>query len=69
MKEDLVFKLRVPQEYPTVPAEMLNPRSTWSDPQTYDAQTRRLAEMFAKNFEPFVVKVPPAIAAAEPRRK
>jgi phosphoenolpyruvate carboxykinase (ATP) len=52
-----------------VPAEVLNPRPTWSDPRAYDAQARRLAEMFAKNFEPFVVEVPPAVAAAGPRRK
>jgi phosphoenolpyruvate carboxykinase (ATP) len=68
MKQDPFFGLQVPQECPGVPAEVLNPRSTWSDPLAYDAQARRLAQMFADNFEPFVGEVPPAVAAAGPRR-
>src|SRR5512139_3463671 len=45
-KEDPFFGLQVPQECPGVPAEVLNPRKTWSDPLAYDAQARRLAGMF-----------------------
>jgi phosphoenolpyruvate carboxykinase (ATP) len=68
-KQDPFFGLQVPQECPGVPAEVLNPRSTWSDPLAYDAQARRLAGMFADNFEPFREEVSPAVAAAGPRRE
>jgi phosphoenolpyruvate carboxykinase (ATP) len=36
-----------------VPADVLNPRKTWKDPAAYDAQARKLAGMFRKNFEKF----------------
>ncbi len=43
---DSVFHLQIPKECPGVPPEVLQPRSTWSDPQAYDAAARRLVEMF-----------------------
>src|SRR6266699_1814767 len=48
---DPIFELAVPTEINRVPANVLNPRSTWSDPAAYDAQARRLAGMFRENFE------------------
>ncbi|HSA57954.1 MAG TPA: phosphoenolpyruvate carboxykinase (ATP) [Gemmatimonadaceae bacterium] len=50
---DPVFGLAVPVDIPGVPAQVLNPRRTWSDPAAYDAQARKLAEMFRTNFEKF----------------
>jgi phosphoenolpyruvate carboxykinase (ATP) len=50
---DPIFGLAVPEEVQGVPKELMNPRSTWSDPAAYDAQARKLASMFAKNFEQF----------------
>ena len=38
---------------PGVPAEVMRPRDTWSDTAAYDAQAKKLAEMFRKNFEKF----------------
>ena len=38
-----VFGLSVPVECPGVPAEGLNPRSTWPDAAAYDAQANKLA--------------------------
>ena len=38
---------------PNVPTEILEPRGTWSDATAYDAQAKKLAEMFRKNFEKF----------------
>jgi len=50
-RRDPIFELRVPTEINRVPANVLNPRSTWSDPAAYDAQARKLAAMFRENFE------------------
>jgi phosphoenolpyruvate carboxykinase (ATP) len=36
-----------------VPTEVLSPRRTWIDGAAYDAQAKKLAEMFRKNFEKF----------------
>jgi phosphoenolpyruvate carboxykinase (ATP) len=52
-RTDPVFGLAVPQAVPNVPTEILDPRGTWTDPAAYDAQARKLAEMFRKNFEKF----------------
>ncbi|MEX2109290.1 MAG: phosphoenolpyruvate carboxykinase (ATP) [Gemmatimonadaceae bacterium] len=50
---DPVFGLAIPTEVKDVPAEVLKPRRTWSDGAAYDAQAKKLAEMFRKNFEKF----------------
>ncbi len=50
-RRDPIFGLAVPTEINRVPANVLNPRSTWSDPAAYDAQARKLAGMFRENFE------------------
>jgi phosphoenolpyruvate carboxykinase (ATP) len=62
-----VFGLAVPREVPDVDARLLDPRSTWSDPQAYDVQAKRLADLFNKNFEQFTRDVPPAVREAGPR--
>src|SRR4051794_24962661 len=61
---DEVFGFEVPEEVPGVPALLLDPRSTWSDPARYDTKARELAQMFKDNFERFD---DPALAAAGPR--
>jgi phosphoenolpyruvate carboxykinase (ATP) len=50
---DPIFGLSIPTEVPGVPSEVLNPRKTWKDAASYDAQARKLADMFRKNFEKF----------------
>jgi phosphoenolpyruvate carboxykinase (ATP) len=45
-RRDPIFGLAVPTEINRVPANVLNPRSTWSDPAAYDAQAMKLARMF-----------------------
>jgi phosphoenolpyruvate carboxykinase (ATP) len=64
---DELFGLAVPTQVPSVPPEVMRPRDTWSDPAAYDAQARKLAEMFKKNFEKFGSNIAPAIAGAGPR--
>jgi phosphoenolpyruvate carboxykinase (ATP) len=61
-----VFNLQVPQSCPDVPAEVLNPRHTWSDKAAYDAQAAKLARMFVDNFRSFEAKVSPDVVAAGP---
>ena len=64
---DPVFGLSIPRDIQGVPAEVLRPRSTWSDPAAYDAQAKKLAEMFRHNFEKFGAGVPAAVKEAGPR--
>jgi phosphoenolpyruvate carboxykinase (ATP) len=46
-----VFNLKMPKSCPGVPAEVLNPRNTWSDKAAYDAAATKLRDMFRKNFD------------------
>ena len=48
-----VFGVKIPQSCPGVPAEVLNPKNTWSDAGGYDAKALELAKLFAANFEQF----------------
>lgn len=65
-RTDPIFGLAIPQAVPTVPTEVLDPRSTWPDASAYDTQARKLSEMFRKNFEKFG-SVADAIKEAGPR--
>jgi phosphoenolpyruvate carboxykinase (ATP) len=64
--KDPVFGVEVPTSVPGVPNEILNPRNTWSDKDAYDAQARKLAAMFVKNFEQFAAQTPANILSAAP---
>ncbi len=66
-REDPVFGLRVPESCPGVPSEVLDPRATWKDGSAYDAQARKLAGMFAHNFEAFEARVSESVRGAGPR--
>jgi len=65
-RTDPVFGFEVPTKVTSVPAGLLDPRSTWSDPAAYDAAAAKLARMFVANFEQFADRVPAAVAAAGP---
>ncbi len=62
-----VFGFAVPTSVALVPDEVLEPRSTWKDTASYDAQAAKLAAMFQENFAAFSAQVPAAVAAAGPR--
>lgn len=47
------FGLLVPQACPDVPADVLQPRATWSDKAAYDTTARDLRGRFEKNFKQF----------------
>ena len=62
-----VFNVDVPATCPDVPASVLDPRSTWSDPKGYDNQARKLAQMFVDNFKTFENDVAPSVKEAGPK--
>jgi phosphoenolpyruvate carboxykinase (ATP) len=64
---DPVFGLDVVTACPNVPHDVLAPRQSWADPAGYDAAARKLAGLFAKNFQQYAGGVRPAVAAAGPR--
>ncbi|GIW39804.1 MAG: phosphoenolpyruvate carboxykinase [ATP] 2 [Candidatus Binatia bacterium] len=66
MAEDPVFHVLVPRACPGVPQEVLRPRDTWRDKRAYDEQARKLARMFASNFERFAPYVPEEVRRAGP---
>ena len=52
-RTDEVFAFEVPVQVPGVDSSLLDPRSTWRDPDAYDAKARELATMFRDNFTRF----------------
>ncbi len=62
-----VFGYMMPTSCPNAPAELLNPRNTWSDKAAYDAQANKLANMFVKNFEQYAAGVSKEILDAAPK--
>jgi phosphoenolpyruvate carboxykinase (ATP) len=63
---DPVFGFEVPVSVPGVDASLLDPRSTWADPDAYDQKAADLAGMFRDNFEQFADTVDAAVEAAGP---
>jgi phosphoenolpyruvate carboxykinase (ATP) len=66
-RADSIFGFEVPMDVPSVDSRLLDPRATWRDPQAYDEQARRLAQMFVENFEQFVTSVGADVAGAGPK--
>jgi len=63
---DPTFRFEVPTALEGVDSKLLDPRSTWRDPDAYDRQAAKLAQMFAENFEQFT-RVDASLAAAGPK--
>jgi phosphoenolpyruvate carboxykinase (ATP) len=63
---DPVFGFEVPIDAPGVDRSLLDPRSTWADPEAYDAKARDLAAKFRENFERFT-DAPEPVRQAGPR--
>lgn len=62
-----IFGLQFPTEVPGVPAGVLNPANTWSDPSAYDEKAKALAGLFNKNFEKYSSKASGEIKSAGPK--
>jgi phosphoenolpyruvate carboxykinase (ATP) len=65
-RTDPVFGIAVPTSVPDVPAAVLDPRATWADKKAYDAQAKKLAQMFRDNFAKFADHVEPKVQQAGP---
>jgi phosphoenolpyruvate carboxykinase (ATP) len=66
-RTDALFGFDVPTSVPGVEASLLDPRSTWRDPEAYDRKARELAQMFRDNFGQFAAEAGSDVAAAGPR--
>ena len=46
---DPIFGLHIPDRVPAVPANVLDPRGSWADPDAYDRQALKLRRLFEAN--------------------
>ncbi|MDM8563087.1 phosphoenolpyruvate carboxykinase (ATP), partial [Candidatus Marithioploca araucensis] len=58
------FGLQIPKHCPGVSDDILNTRNTWSNPADYDAQAKKLVQMFAENFKQYAAEASKEILAA-----
>jgi phosphoenolpyruvate carboxykinase (ATP) len=56
----------VPVSAPSVDTKILNPRDTWADTASYDAQACRLVGMFRKNLKECEAHLGQDVLAAAP---
>ena len=63
---DPVFGFEIVTACPKVPTEVLQPRKTWPDPNSYDATARKLAGLFQANFRTYEAGVSAEVRAAGP---
>ncbi len=64
-----VFGVAMPKTCPGVPAEILDPKNTWSDKDAYDTQANFLANAFVKNFEKYSSNANEEILAGAPHAR
>ena len=65
-RHDDLFNLDIPSEVEGVPSEILDPKNTWIDKDSYDMSAKKLAQMFVENFKKFE-NVSPQIIEAGPK--
>jgi len=68
-RRDANFGFEVPVAVDGVDTKILHPRSTWIDGSAYDAQARKLVDMFVTNFTKFEAQVDGSIRDAAPGAK
>ncbi|PWN05318.1 phosphoenolpyruvate carboxykinase (ATP) [Rhodohalobacter mucosus] len=52
-KPDEVFGFEIPTTCPNVPSDILLPKQTWDNPDEYDKQAKKLADLFINNFKKY----------------
>lgn len=62
------FNLEIPTSINGVPSEIMIPKNTWEDAESYDRQADELAQMFISNFDKKYPDMPEDIKAAGPAR-
>ena len=65
--EDPIFGIHVPLKVKGVPDEILLPRNTWKNPESYDEKAKELANQFIENFKEYESNVDKKILDASPR--
>ncbi|AUW60592.1 phosphoenolpyruvate carboxykinase (ATP) (plasmid) [Sphingobium sp. SCG-1] len=65
-RRDPFFGFEVPISALGVDIALLDPRSTWSDPEAYDAAARKLVDLFTGNFAQFEEFVDAGVRQAAP---
>jgi phosphoenolpyruvate carboxykinase (ATP) len=60
------FKVDVPKAAAGVPSEVLDPRLSWKSADAYDAQARKLVELFKENFRTYENVVSKEVTSAQP---
>lgn len=62
-----VFNLQVPVSCPGVPSELLNPKKAWNaGAESFDAEVRKLAQLFLENFKKYESEATEDVKAAGP---
>ncbi len=61
-----VFSLKIPVNISTIPAQILFPRTTWSDKAAYDSKAQELTHLFKQNFNNYEGMARPEILAGGP---
>ena len=65
-RKDENFGFEVPVEVPGVDSKLLDPRSYWPDPETYDRTAQELVGKFVANFEQFAEYVDEGVRQSAP---
>jgi len=52
-RHDDLFNLDIPIDVPDIPSEILDPKNTWLDKDSYELSAKKLAQMFVENFKKF----------------
>lgn len=61
-----LFNFQVPKSVTGVDSSILLPKNTWSDKGAYDAELKKLAGMFQKNFKKYQDKATKEVINAGP---
>ena len=67
MRVDNFFGFEVPLSVKNVDENILVPRNTWNDKESYDLQAKKLVEMFSENFAIYESHVDSDIIEAAPK--